>query len=366
MASLPPAIHVLIGVIAADAGRARAETLLMIVGADPVSVRQHLNAIDTELGAQSPGVAALSALIGQAEQAVSTSSLTVARQHVISEVVLRKFVQNVPPNGRVLAQVELSSERLDLIRANDVGYVENFVPVDSKATEDLWQQVETRLYQAIKAARGGTALGDPAHISTLRNVVALHFVRNPQTLEIHNRTFGDTLNEQLDRTAKTPWAAEAFHQRYGLVPAGPEGMRRGAELFHERVVTLHNQGSLFRISVQNLYEKVRDRFDVRGVEILTPANPGKDFLLGDVPAITIASATGEFGLSQGVTVDEADMIFMPLAPRLLVVIGPANAARSISDNDVDAYNDMQVREARDFVLHRPRANSAVSIAASRN
>jgi hypothetical protein len=366
MASLPPAIHVLVGVIAADAGRARAETLLMIVGADPVSVRQHANAIDTELGPQSPGVAALSALIEQAEQAVSTSSLTVARQHVISEVVLRKFVQNVPPNGRVLAQVELSSGRLDLIRANDVGYVENFVPVDSKATEDLWQQVETRLYQAIKAARGGTALGDPAHISTLRNIVALHFVRSPHTLEIHNRTFGDTLNEQLDRTAKTPWAAEAFRQRYGLVPAGLEGMRRGAELVHERVVTLHNQGSLFRISVQNLYEKVRDRFDVRGVEILTPANPGKEFLLGDVPAITITSATGEFGLSQGVTVDEADMIFMSLAPRLLVVIGPANAARSISDDDVDTYNEMQVREARDFVLHRPGANFGASIAASRN
>jgi hypothetical protein len=33
MASVPPAIRVLVGVIAADAGRARAETLLMIVGA---------------------------------------------------------------------------------------------------------------------------------------------------------------------------------------------------------------------------------------------------------------------------------------------------------------------------------------------
>ena len=89
-------------------------------------------------------------------------------------------------------------------------------------------------------------------------------------------------------------------------------------------------------------------------------------MLGDVPAITTASATGEFGLSQGVTVDEADMIFMPLAPRLLVVIGPANAARSISDDDVDACNETQVREARYLVLHRPGANFAASIAASRN
>lgn len=53
----------------------------------------------------------------------------------------------------------------------------------------------------------------------------------------------------------------------------------GAELFHERAVTLHIEGGLFRISVQNLYEKVCDRFDARGIEILTPANLHKEFLL---------------------------------------------------------------------------------------
>jgi hypothetical protein len=29
----------------------------------------------------------------------------------------------------------------------------------------------------------------------------------------------------------------------------------GAELFHEHAITLHSQGGLFSISVQNLYEK---------------------------------------------------------------------------------------------------------------
>ena len=219
--------------------------------------------------------------------------------------------------------------------------------------------------QPSRPREAGTALGDAAHLSTLRNVVALHFMRIPRTVEIHNKTFAATLDAQLERTAKTPWAAEAYQRRYGIVPAGPEGMRRGAELFHERVITLHSQGGLFRISVQNLFEKVCDRFAARGVEILTPANPGKEFLLGDFPAITIASATGQFGLSQGVTVDEADMIFMPLTPRLLVVIGPANAARTISDADVDAFNQMQIREARDYVLHRPGADFVASIAAWR-
>jgi hypothetical protein len=117
--------------------------------------------------------------------------------------------------------------------------------------------------------------------------------------------------------------------------------------------------------VQRLYEKVCDRFDNRGVEILTPASANKEFLTGDVPAITLKQSNGEFGVSQGITVDEADEIFMPLAPRLLVVVGPPHAARTLSDDKVDAHNKMQVREARDYVIHRPSANFAASITAWR-
>jgi hypothetical protein len=50
---------------------------------------------------------------------------------------------------------------------------------------------------------------------------------------------------------------------------------------------LDKQGRLFRIIVQNLHEKASDRFDTRGVEILTPASVGKEFLLLR-PAVTIA------------------------------------------------------------------------------
>lgn len=107
--NLPPAIALVAQVLAADAGRARADTLLAIQGADPAYVRTHLAAIDAALGAASPGLAPLTALVDQAENVVSTSSPTVARQHVISQVVLRKFVEEVPPHGRVLARYALAT-----------------------------------------------------------------------------------------------------------------------------------------------------------------------------------------------------------------------------------------------------------------
>lgn len=140
----------------------------------------------------------------------------------------------------------------------------------------------------------------------------------------------------------------------------------GAEAVLERLVQLHKEGGLFRLSAQWLFEMVRDRFDTRGIQILTPASPSKEFLLGDILALTLDHATGAVGLAQGVTVDYADEIFMPLAPRLLVAVGPSDGARSISDDEVDQYNQRQARAAHDYLIHRPGANFTASIATWRN
>ncbi len=272
---------------------------------------------------------------------------------MISQVILRRFAGPVPSCGRQLAYFDLATGQATLADAEDVGYVENFVPVDSQATEDLWQMVETRLRPAIKAALGGTALGNPMHLSTLRQAVALHYVRNPQTLIVHNQSYADALQNGIDRMARTPYAAHAFEQKHNIAAAGPEALRLGAEAIYGRLIKLHDEGGLFRLSVQRLFEKVCDRFDTKGVQILTPANRHKEFLLGDLPAITIKRASGEAG--SDVPTDQADEIVMPLTPRLLVSVGLPDGARSIPDDEVDWYNALQVRLAREYLIHRPAA-----------
>jgi hypothetical protein len=152
------AIQWILPELAGDGGRARAQTLLAIQGADPDYVRPHLAAIDAALAASSPGVAGLAELVRRAEEAVSTSRPTVRHQHVISQVVLRRFVEDILPSGRQVARFDLAIGQPGLIGTNGVGYVDDFVPVDSKATEDLWQEVEGLLYQAIAAALDGMAL----------------------------------------------------------------------------------------------------------------------------------------------------------------------------------------------------------------
>jgi hypothetical protein len=222
MTNMPPAITLLLPVLTADTGQGRADTLQWILAAGPDYVRQHLCTIDTALGAQSPGLASLSELIDKAEETVSASRPTVRRQHVISQVVLRRFVE-VLPAGKRLARVNQATGQVELITTNAAGWVRDFVPVDSKATEDLWQQVETRLNPAMDAALNGTALGNPAHLETLKDAVALHFIRNPQTLEVHNKSFSDALDRRIDDIAKTPLAAEAFRRKHHLAPASQRG-----------------------------------------------------------------------------------------------------------------------------------------------
>jgi hypothetical protein len=281
-------------------------------------------------------------------------------------VVLRKFVEDVSPHGRQLIRFDLATGNPEGIGTNGVGYINHFIPVDSAKTEALWQEVEGVLNPAIVAALAGTALSSTSHLSTLRNAAALHFVRSPQTLTIHNESFVAALQQSVHQWDQTPFAAESFYRHYGLVAAGPEALQLGAEAAQGRLIKLWREGGLFRLTAQRFFEQVCDRFDARGVELLSPANPLKEFLLGDVPALTVDHATGAAGLAEGVAVDQADTVLMPLTPRLLVVLGPSNAVRSIPDDLVDTYNRLQVRVAKDYVYYRPGADFQTSIEAWRN
>lgn len=224
--ALPQAIQMVLPIIASDGGQARVGTLLAIHGVGPDYLRNHLTDIDAALGAVSPGTAALADLIRQAENAVTTSS-TVRRQHFISQGVLRRYVENVPPHGRVLAKFDITAGQTELTGTNGVGYVDHFVPVDSQTTEALWQEVETHLTQAINAALNGTALTSPAHLTTLRRAVALHFAQPPDAHhpqpELHRHPPGPD-----------PAAGQHVTRRQRLLPRPRNTARRPRRPAHGR------------------------------------------------------------------------------------------------------------------------------------
>jgi hypothetical protein len=142
-----------------------------------------------------------------------------------------------------------------------------------------------------------------------------------------------------------------------MLPAGPQAMRTGAEESEARVVVLHKQGGLFRIIVQNLHEKVSDRFGTRGAGILTPASVGKEFLFGDVPPSPspVRSLRPGPGDHRRRGRPDRDAPSPPPARRHR----PPDGSRQLTDAEADLYNTMQVRQARAYIVHRPALRASL-------
>jgi hypothetical protein len=175
------------------------------------------------------------------------------------------------------------------------------------------------------------------------------------------------IDGQIEELASTPLAAEAFYRRAGLhVPyLGGEAARLGARELQGRFADLYMRGALFRLTAQRIFEDVKDRVDLLEVALLSPDSPSKEFLVGDVPALTVREATGQVGVLGGVAIDEADYIFMALAPDLVVLLGPTHGYVTLDDWRVDQLNEFQVRGARERVFSRPSASFLAQISSWR-
>ena len=352
--------------LAADKGRGRARTLLQILGAGPDYVQQHLAGIHDALGADSPGIPGLAELVAKTRAASTDSLPPVAKQHVIAEVILRRFTELLDPRaGRQLMRCDTVTGSSRLKGAGGVGYVTNFVKVDSANTELVWKRVEDSLTDAITAAESGTVLSDQRLVGILRDAIALHYVRHPQMKELHEKTWADTRARRVQEMATTPVSAEAFCRKYGIYPAGPETMRLGAEEALSRLTMSADEGALFRLRVEDLFDSMCEWFAHNGLEILTPASADKEFLLGDLPALTVNLRTGTASLAQGVGLANATAIVLPLSPCVLAALGPADAIATAPDVLVDQLNTLQVRAAGRYVYHRPGASFGSFIAGVR-
>jgi len=319
------------------------------------------------MGIASPGFDGLSELVSRAKQACSTAAPLVREQHVVSRVILRQFCEVMDVRaGQQLVLWDLDKATSKVTGPGGAGFLVDFVKIDSKATEEIWQAVENSMGAAIAAAQDGTLLSRPDLVATLRDAIALHFARSHPVREVHHSVGDDIYERAVTEVAASPISVEAFRRAHGgIVPAGPEGRRLGAESFLGDFKPRYDDGTLFRLRVEDLFDAVRDHFASSGLEILVPSNNGNEFLVGDTPALTVNLKNGAAGIAEGVGLANADTVVLPLAPRLAAALGPADGIGTVSDVWVDALNALQVRLARRYVHNRPGADFAARIKAWR-
>ncbi len=353
---LPPAITLTLTILANDDTATSLRAMMAILAVGTEYVGNHLS----QVRLQHPDEAArLAELIERVKAASDPSSAKVPKQHVVSQTLLRRFCEVVDARrGAQLEELTLENEQVRLIGPGGAGYITNFVKVDSATTEARWQKVEGKVRAAIDAAEARTLPESPELEDILLQAVALHFARNPLSRDIHKRSFEAAYEHQLSVLAGQPLAEEAFRRAHeGIVVAGPEAGKLGAEVALSNMRSKFDKGLFFRLRVEELFESCTARFRGLGVEVLTvPKDLGTEFMIGDAPAVPTDANHLFAGLDEGMGLGVASKVILPLTPHLMIALSQQPNSHSVTSEEVAALNRLEARAAQNHVYYRPSAD----------
>jgi hypothetical protein len=110
-------------------------------------------------------------------------------------------------------------------------------------------------------------------------------------------------------------------------------------------------GVLFRSRLDSIFAQARGMLAGWGLEILKPAQG--EFLIGDIPALTMRHDQVRVGVRNGIALGDANTVLLPLGPHHLAALGRADIIATISADQVDRLNSLQVQAADRYVYFRP-------------
>ena len=242
-------------------------------------------------------------------------------QHVVSKVLLKRFAMPRKGQGLMVSEFDLEYGKSKPRSCGQAGKVDRFVRLASKSAEAKWQEVEDRMPAAFQAVDDGTLFDHPDHVSAIRDVIALHFARSIQTAIVHERSWrGVTAAARKELLANGDVLALLSREFFGLDLVGPEGH----ELLIDRTLADSNEvfesGVLFRETVENLFERLRNWMPNYGLEIWTPERG--QFLIGDIPALTLPREGNGVGVLGNVALFDANTLVLPLGSYSFAALGP--------------------------------------------
>jgi len=309
------------------------------------------------LGGPLPPVPAPGVIERRMRRLAAQATVDVHTQHLVSGVLLGQFAAPIGQRGvpQVYAlNLEYPHAKLKGRGLETCGSapVEDFVKFESGSLEKVWARVENDADAEFSAVRDGSAL-QPGHLDWLRDLMAIHHARSLQYYTVFEdslqnarqvaRRFWQHYPEVLDAIAAS---------RLGL-PGGDAASRDRAEQELQRRISKQiEDGVLFRVMMEYRYRRTRYWLRGLGVEILTPSRG--EFVIGDIPALTVRKGMPHAGVNSGVGYAIADAIILPIAPDFLlrVVDGPSRYAQADSE-EVAELNAWQVRGAFSHVYLRP-------------
>ncbi len=286
----------------------------------------------------------------------SEGSRPVRKQHVVSKVILKRFASHSGNRkGWQLSRFDKALKKeLDPKGLNGCGIVKDFIQYASASAESLWQEVETKLNDAIESAESGTLRGDG--IDVIKSCIALHLVRTVRYCRIHQQSFIDSLGQVRTEllTSRRPMLEAAFRRRYHLEPAGRESLEVLFDNLVENWEAYHNSGALLRVSIEQIFHRIRSTLSELSVEVLhTP--PKKQLLISDAPAFTFRH-TNTGNLETNMAIGDSNGIAMPITKRCFVSIGPDRKDEQMTPQFVDKLNRIQIEIAERQLYYHPASS----------
>ncbi|MET8453935.1 DUF4238 domain-containing protein [Streptomyces sp. NPDC005209] len=319
------------------------------------------------LARPSTGLPALGTTTGNQDMAriaelASQADRRVIRRHVISQVLLREFAAPAKRGCGLHVQpydLQHPQRRLKGRAPRGVGQIENFVPYASASLEAQWGAVEQELPDVFTAVKRGNALGDPHIRTVLRDLVALHYVRSQHYRDLFHRVFAEayqqrrgwllTEGQELLRTA-------SLH-RTGLHTTGPQGIALRADQVLSPRLAAYRSGALLRVRIEDSFHKARELMAQWSLEILEPEDG--EFLIGDNPALTVRYEGTN--LLYSMALGDSHTTVLPIGPRHMIALGPADVHGRIPKHLVDHMNVLQLKAARRYAYTRPGSPLAALI-----
>lgn len=280
----------------------------------------------------------------------------VTEQHLISKVLLRRFAASSGPHQGLICpfRLEYPLARHQPLGPDGCAKVDDFVAWASASAEKLWKETEDRLPDALAAMDAGTLFGNAGHVSVIKSAVALHFIRSKAAWLIHARTWAKTMEKGRHRwlNENRQLLASWFYLKKGLYPAGDEALEMFADELMELSLTLAGSGALWRERIESLFLRARAMTDAPGLEILTPRGSG-EFLIGDVPALTVRADRAGVGVLGGIALAEAQSVFLPVGPQHAAALGRTDRTIQLAPDQVATVNARQLSGAIEYVYLRP-------------
>lgn len=289
-------------------------------------------------------------------QAAGPALNHVTGQHLISKVLVKRFAEPTGPHRGLVCpfRLEYPQARHRPVGPGGCAKLDNFVPWASASVERLWKETEDKLPDALAAMDAGTLLGNATNVALIKSAIALHFARSKATQIVHARVWAETIERGRNRwlTEHRQLLAHWFYREKGLYPAGDQALEIFAGELLALSVSLADSGALWRERIESLYLQARAVTDAAGLEILIPPD-SEEFLIGDVPALTVRADRAGVGVLGGITLGDAQSVFLPLGPRHAVALGRASTTIYLTAGQAADANAQQLRGAIDYVYLRP-------------